>query len=238
MRNDTIALIPARKGSTRVKDKNIRLLGGKPLISRTIENALSVLPSSSIYLSTNDERIFPIANEYNVNLVRRPEKVSKVDSSMEEVIYSFLDSIDFKGNILLLQPTTPFRLAETTKEFLEIGIDRIVSGHSDIVMSVHESKEDIWICKKGSQKIKVSSDKPFLSRLFPNDARRQQDRVPHYIENSSYYLFSSKHITSAIDTLIKGKISCHVIPMLESIDINTEEDMLIAESYIKSKKFT
>ena len=93
MRNDTIALIPARKGSTRVKDKNIRLLGGKPLISRTVENALSVLPSSSIYLSTNDERIFPIANKYNVNLVRRPEKVSKVDSSMEEVIYSFLESI-------------------------------------------------------------------------------------------------------------------------------------------------
>ena len=114
MRNDTIALIPARKGSTRVKDKNIRLLGGKPLISRTIENALSVLPSSSIYLSTNDERIFPIANEYNVNLVRRPERVSKVDSSMEEVIYSFLDSIDFKGNILVLQPTTRFAKLQTS----------------------------------------------------------------------------------------------------------------------------
>ena len=49
--------------------------------------------------------------------------------------------------------------------------------------------------------------------------------------------FSSKHIKSKFDTLIKGKISCHVIPIFESIDINTEQDMIIAETYIKSNKF-
>ena len=51
MLDKTIVLIPARKGSKRVKDKNIRLLDGKPLISITIENALTVFPTSSIYLS-------------------------------------------------------------------------------------------------------------------------------------------------------------------------------------------
>ena len=86
MLNETIALIPARKGSTRVKDKNIRLLDGKPLISITIENALTALPASSIYLSTNDERIYPIANKYKINLIKRPEEVS-ANSSMEAVIF-------------------------------------------------------------------------------------------------------------------------------------------------------
>ena len=238
MLHKTIALIPARKGSKRVKDKNIRLLDGKPLISRTIENALTAFPPSSIYISTNDERIYQIAAQYNINLIKRPEEVSAANTSMEAVIYSFLNSINFKCNILLLQPTNPFRLPETTKEFLKIGINRINSGHSDIVISVHESKEDIWICKEGSDKIKVSNKNSYISRVFPNDARRQQDRAPHYIENSSYYLFNSKHINSKIDTLIKGKISCHVIPIVESIDINTENDMFIAETYIKSGQFT
>lgn len=237
MLNETIALIPARKGSTRVKDKNIRLLDGKPLISITIENALTALPASSIYLSTNDERIYPIANKYKINLIKRPEEVSAANSSMEAVIFSFLNSISFNCNLLLLQPTNPFRLPETTKEFLNIGTNRIDSGHSDIVISVHESNEDIWVCKKGSDKIIASDEYSYINRVFPKDARRQQDRAPHYIENSSYYLFNSKHITSAIDTLIKGKISCHVIPILESIDINTEEDMLLAETFIKSHKF-
>ena len=51
MQERTIALTPARKGSKRVKNKNIRLINGKPLILRTIENALTVFPTSSIYLS-------------------------------------------------------------------------------------------------------------------------------------------------------------------------------------------
>ena len=237
MLDKTIALIPARKGSKRVKDKNIRLLGEKPLISRTIENAITAFPPSSIYLSTNDERIYPIADKYKINLIKRPEEVSADNSSMEAVIYNFLNSINFNCNILLLQPTNPFRLPETTKEFLKVGINRIDSGHSDIVISVHESYEYIWICKEGSDKIKSSNKNSYLSRVFPNDARRQQDRVPHYVENGSYYLFSSKHIKSKVDTLIKGKISCHEIPIIESIDINTEQDMIIAETYIKSNKF-
>ena len=237
MLDKTIVLIPARKGSKRVKDKNIRLLDGKPLISRTIENALTVFPSSSIYLSTNDERIYPIADKYKINLIKRPEEVSADNSSMEAVIYSFLNSISFECNILLLQPTNPFRLPKTTKEFLKIGINRINSGHSDIVISVHESNEYIWICKEGSNKIKVSNKNSYISKVFPNDARRQQDRAPYYVENSSYYLFSSKHIKSKIDSLIKGKISCYVIPIVESIDINTEQDMIIAETYIKTRKF-
>ena len=238
MLDKTIALIPARKGSKRVKDKNIRLLDGKPLISRTIENALTAFPPSLIYLSTNDERIYPIADKYKVNLIKRPEEFSAANSSMEAVIYNFLNSINFNCNILLLQPTNPFRLPETTKEFLKIGINRIDSGHSDIVISVHESNEYIWICKEGPDKIKLSNKNSYISKVFPNDARRQQDRVPHYIENSSYYLFSSKHIKSKIDTLIKGKVSCHVIPIFESLDINNEQDMLIAETYIKSGEFS
>ena len=66
MLHKTIALIPARKGSKRVKDKNIRLLDGKPLISRTIENALTAFPASSIYISTNDERIYPFGNKLRI----------------------------------------------------------------------------------------------------------------------------------------------------------------------------
>ena len=64
-------------------------------------------------------RIYPIADKYKINLIKYPEEVSADNSSMEAVIYNFLNSINFNCNILLLQPTNPFRLPETTKEFFK-----------------------------------------------------------------------------------------------------------------------
>ncbi len=110
---DNLILIPARSGSTRVLNKNIRLLGGKPLVSHTIENAIQA-KSGRVILSTNSKEIAKIAQQYGSETpFLRPEELSTATAaSISAIIHALLW---FKENenwipemIAFLPPTNPF----------------------------------------------------------------------------------------------------------------------------------
>ena len=93
---DAIIIIPARGGSKRIRNKNLKLLSGKSLIEHTILHALDSKFSSQIYISTDSSIIENICNKYPVNVIKRPKKISHDFSSSEDTLLHTLNFFNRK----------------------------------------------------------------------------------------------------------------------------------------------
>ena len=108
-KNLFVALIPARGGSKGLKKKNLYPVNNKPLISWTIESAISSHYLEQIFVSSDDNSILEIASKEGVNCIERPANLAEDTSSMESVIMHSIEQIDkqgigFKYIILLYYP--------------------------------------------------------------------------------------------------------------------------------------
>ena len=119
MNNKVLAFIPARANSKGVKDKNIKKLNGKPLVSLTIDFAKELKFIDYIVVCSDSLKIKRIAKDKKINFILRPEKLStddsKVESSLIYTLQNFKEAhlIEY---ILLLEPTSPFRQKNTVKK--------------------------------------------------------------------------------------------------------------------------
>src|SRR6476660_1356929 len=108
-----LAIIPARSGSKGVPGKNIKLLGGKPLIHYTIASAIKASLLNDIIVSTDTREIANVAAQAGVEApFRRPQDLASDTSSSVDVVIHVVNELAAKGKnydaICLLQPTTPF----------------------------------------------------------------------------------------------------------------------------------
>ena len=120
-----IIVIPARKGSKRLKNKNIIKLGTKSLVERSIIFAKKIVPKNCIILTTDSETIKKIGKKSGIICPwLRPPSLSKDKSSSEKVVLHavrwYIKNIDKIKSILLLQPTTPFRNLNFFKNVINI----------------------------------------------------------------------------------------------------------------------
>lgn len=114
-----LAIIPARKGSKRLPNKNILPINGKPMVEYTIEEAKKSSYINHIVVTTNDERVKRIARKHKVDIINRPEELSKDDTTSEEVIKHVLKTYGDDMSILYLQPTSPLRTSEDIDSAIE-----------------------------------------------------------------------------------------------------------------------
>ena len=120
-----LALIPARSGSKRLKDKNILDLGGKPLINWSIEQALGVASIFDVVVSTDSQKIAEISREAGASVPwLRPNNLSTDSTSTVDVAIHALNwyesQVSTVDGLLLLQPTSPFRSKETIEKAIDI----------------------------------------------------------------------------------------------------------------------
>lgn len=118
-----LALIPARKGSKRLPDKNIRNLAGKPLIAWTIEAALSCRVAMDVVVSTDADDIAEIARRYGAEVpFLRPASLAGDHATTFDAIEYTLKQLQVLGRqydvVVLLQPTSPLRKAVHIAEAL------------------------------------------------------------------------------------------------------------------------
>lgn len=119
-----LTIIPARGGSKGVKNKNIKLLNGKPLIQYTIESVQPLLNSDlDLVVSTDNELIADVASSLNVEVLMRDHKLATDGAKMPPVVLDVIQRLAKKNKvydaILLLQPTCPFRTSEHIRVTLE-----------------------------------------------------------------------------------------------------------------------
>ena len=219
-----IVIIPARGGSKRIPKKNISLLLGKPLIEYTLDAVLAAKLNCPIYVSTEDESVIEVVSKFHdIGIIKRPHSLASDDTSTESVLIHALDQLQSDSHewIMTLPPTSPFRHPDTIKKFIDSINEQPDS--QDCLMSTTENYGDFWQLQEDGA----------ITRLFPDAPRRQQERSPLLEENSAIYL---TRISALRDTgsILGNRVRSINISAIEGFDINTPEDLEIAEKIAAS----
>lgn len=174
----TLAVIPARGGSKGIPRKNLRTLGGKPLIAWTIEAALAANGVSRVVVSTDDEEIAEVAQSWgaDVPFMRPPELATDEASGFAPVLHAMAQLPDY-ADLLLLQPTSPFRGTREIDDFLTFAR---VSGASSAVSLSPVSEHPAWMFERHDAG-------QLVPLLQTHSGDRRQDLAPLYILNGAMY---------------------------------------------------
>jgi CMP-N,N'-diacetyllegionaminic acid synthase len=190
-------LIPARKGSKRLPQKNIRSLNGKLVIEYTIEEALKSRYIDEIFITTDDPVVIRTANKYNLKYLQRKSKLCLDTTSMQEVVDDFLLWIpgDRQPDLLvLLQPTSPLRVVDNIDKCIKLYLD----GNFGSVVTVSEIaphtyypngavyvfKENVWekpvglICMEKNESIDIDNifDLKMVKMILDDDNSRSRNK--------------------------------------------------------------
>ena len=226
-----IAVIPARKGSKGVKGKNIRTINNVPLISYTIRCALESKLFSDVVVSTDSEEIKAVAEEEGALVpFIRSEELSHDTALAIPVIQDAVKKTQSFNNkkydgICMLQPTSPLRSEEDFKNVVGL-LDNI---HVDSVISVVEvSQHPYKVVRKNSEDMLV----PFLDWPIENPPRQKLPKL--YTYNGAFYL--TKYNILMNEGSFKGtNCKLYEMPESRSVNIDTENDFLLAASILKNK---
>ncbi len=225
-----VGIITARGGSRSVPGKNIRPLGGKPLITYTIEAAKRSGLLTRCIVSTDDEEIAAIARQTGADApFLRPAALATERSTSLEAVNHALDWLTNEAGerydaAMILQPTSPFRTAED----IDACIRKFADSGADSVMSVVE------VIDFSPQKLKIIKNDVLLP-LFTNEGKesaRRDEGEKVYKRNAAVYLTSTRCVRE--HDLFGNVCRPYVMPPERSLDINTEEDFAYAEFLLSS----
>lgn len=236
MKLDIIALIPARSGSKRVKNKNIRPLNNHPMIAYSIQAALQSGIFTRVIVSTDSDEIAQIAKYYGAEVpFLRPEEFATDTSPDIEWIKHLLEKIcieDITHNCFsILRPTSPFRLPETIKRAWQQFSQDPGADSLRAVEKCSQHPAKMW--------------RIFGNRMKPVMANPNYDETPWH--STPYQALPEIFVQNAsleiayIDTVLKkGSIAGDLImPFItdefEGFDINHLNDWIIAEYLVANK---
>lgn len=194
-----LGIIPARGGSKGVLRKNLKILGNKPLIAHTFDQAKKSKLLTDIILSSEDEEIIQWAqtNGLEVPFIRPSELATDTASSIDVVVHaiSFLENLGRTYDaVCLLQPTSPFR----EDKMIDKAIEKFSNDSSDALISVLKIPQEFnphWAFEKdqfGLLKI-ATGDKEIIKRrqelpdAYYRDGSIYITRTKILLENHSFY---------------------------------------------------
>tara|TARA_Y100001958_G_C21227363_1_gene552810 strand:+ start:676 stop:1326 length:651 start_codon:yes stop_codon:yes gene_type:complete len=214
---ELLVIIVARKGSKRLKNKNLILLGSKNLVERSIIFAKKLVGYRNIILSTDSEKILEIGKKHKILTPwLRPINLSKDSAKSVDVVLHALKwyekNIQKKNYILLLQPTTPFR----NLIFFKKALSMIKKNKKNNYVSVSPVKNIAQINK---------------NLKFKNKVLRQKKNENYYL-NGSMYLISTNEIKNKKSFVTKSTIGMIIKKKKFMLDIDYRKDFNLAKTYL------
>lgn len=222
-------LIPARKGSKGLPGKNTKLLGEKPLIEYSVDFALNNLKNDDVLcISTNDQAVIAIAESKGITIpFIRPEELANDNASSRDVIIHAINEYEKLNQtfdaVLLLQPTSPFRIQDDFSKLI-----KEYSINTDMVVSVKLAKENPYFT------LFEQNSEGFLKKSKAGNFERRQDCPEVYAFNGSMYLIKIASIKKSRIAELKN-IKKIIMPEERSVDIDTQADWALAEFYLKNE---
>jgi CMP-N,N'-diacetyllegionaminic acid synthase len=220
-----IAMIPARIGSKRIPKKNLRLIDGKPLIAYIIETVLQTKIFDKIVLNADDIIFEKIANSYDIDFYYRKKELANDTATNDEFAFDFMNN--HKGDILIqILPTSPLitskEIEAFTKYMLENKVETLISVEHKQIASVYKNNPiNFEKLKKNPPSQTMEPIKAYATVLMGWEYTRFKANIKKY--NSAYHGGD-------------GSIEYFELKGLSTIDIDNEEDFLLAEAIILSKK--
>ena len=221
-----VALICARGGSKGIPNKNIKLLAGKPLIERSINQIKKLKDINKVIVSTDSKEIANISIKAGAEVpFMRPKKLAEDDTSEWLVWRHALESINkidggYPDILIIVPVTAPLRTVDDLKSCLV----EYQKGNADIVITATESHRNpyfnmIKINEEGMANLVISSEK---------NITRRQDTPNIYDMTTVAYVTSPKFVLEN-NGIFSGKVRHVYIPIERALDIDTPIDFKIAE---------
>lgn len=217
-----LAIIPARGGSRGVPGKNIRPLGGRPLIHYTIEAARACFEDGRILVSTDDEEIRRTAEETGLEVpFLRPPHLADDRSPMRDVLLHALEWSGEQGYapdvLVLLQPTSPFRTARHIREAMELWDPEL-----EMVVSVKETEANPYYV------LFEENEQGYLESVKEGRFTTRQECPPVWELNGAIYLMRTDSLRKRPKEEFT-RVRKYVMDRRSSHDIDTEVDWYAAE---------
>lgn len=211
-----IAVIPARLGSQRVKAKNLRLINGKPLIYYVIDTCKKVGLFNKVYVNSDSDLFGVVAQRYGVDFYKRPAHLATSQSMIDEYLYDFLSHVQC-DILAVVNPTSPFLKADE----IEGAINNFVENDFDTQLACQDIKTHSFY---NNTPINFSTD---------GKHPRSQDLIPVKALNFAVTIWNAesfkKQFTEKGHAVYTGKLGFYSFSGLSAIDVDWEEDFVLAE---------
>ncbi len=227
----TLGIITARGGSKGIPRKNVRLLGGKPLLQYTTEAALSAKLLDRVILSTDDEEIAALGRACGVDVpFLRPDELARDDTPTLPVVQHAVRVLEEDGEqyelICILQPTNPLRQAED----IDACIGLLTETNSDSVISVlpvpHEYNPH-WVYFQNED------GRLCLSTGEPAPISRRQDLPAAFHRDGAVYV-TRRTVLMDKGSLYGERVAGYVMDPHRHVNIDRVEDWERAERLVEA----
>lgn len=210
-----VALVPIKLNSERVKEKNLRpFYDGKPLVQFIFESLIACKNIDEVYVYCSNDRIKDYLIE-GIKFLKRPEFLDLNSSNCNDIIQEFIKEVN-ADYYVVSHATAPF----TKPESIDKCIDKVINSKDyDSAFTVEKIQSFMWVKEKPMN---------FDIDRFP----RTQDLDPIYMETSGAFVFP-KWVFNKYNRRVGVKPYLFEVEPIESLDIDTEYDMTVAQALYK-----
>lgn len=226
---NAVAIIFARGGSKGLPGKNIRLLGGKPLIAWSIEQAFAIKRIHRVIVSTDSEEIAEVASQYGAEVpFIRPSKLAKDDSpewlAWRHALNYLIEESGFLPEVMVsLPPTAPLRLEIDVENCL----DEYEKGNAEIIITVTDAHRNPYF-----NMVKTNADGTVkIVNSISSTISRRQDAPKVYDMATVCYVVKPEFVMDN-NAIFEGRVKAIHVPPERAIDIDTLLDFQITESLL------
>lgn len=219
--DDVVAIIPARGGSQRIPQKNIKEIGGDPLVGIAARHGTESERIDRTIVNSDDPEIRAAAEEYGAEVMDRPDRFTQ-DNSVQEVdrlLQWCIEELESRGDsvgvVVLLYPTAPLRTVETIDE----AVGLVTDDEYDSVLSLHEDTSYLWEVADGEAE--PTNYDPSKRGPTQNEAWNQ------WVENLAVYA-TDRDVFMETGYRLGGKTGYVEMPEWRSVDIDTPTELHIA----------
>ncbi|SDS78480.1 N-acylneuraminate cytidylyltransferase [Friedmanniella luteola] len=218
----TVAVIPARGGSQGVPGKNLRRVGGLPLVARAVRACRAATRVDLVVVTTDDDAIAAAAVDAGARVVRRPPALAGHTATSESALLHALDALGFEPTTLLfVQCTSPF----LDPADLDAGVALVADGHADSAFSAVETYEFLWRARPDDGAVRTVAGVNHDAAVRP----RRQDREPDWRETGGFYVMDVAGFRAAGHRFF-GRTAAVAVPEATALEIDSPAELAMAEA--------
>lgn len=215
-----LAIIPARGGSKGVPDKNIKMLGDKPLIVHAIDCAKNAKKVTAIVVTTDSDEIAKVVLDLGVKIIKRPENLAKDDSNVVTAVKHAYNELHESYNlIILLQPTAPLRTAKDLDAIVKIFEENMSIENVVSVVPMDEVNP--------ARMYNLNDDFNLIPFIENSETLRRQDLKPVYYRNGCFYAIKTAAFFRENSLMISNK-SAYIMDPNWLVNIDSSRDYKLA----------